>query len=102
MVCDQAFISTLLESLFFAGYFIGAALGGYLSDNYGRKLTFMSGLALSFGFGIGAAYSPNWWVFMILRICVGIFTNQAYSHRMCKRFGTENLDPSGKMSFLDG
>jgi len=78
LVCDDKLKNTLIGSMFFFGYLIGAAMGGYISDNWGRKITIMTGLVGSFACSIGVAYSTNWWMFMLFRVLVGWFTNQSY------------------------
>ena len=37
LFCDNAIISTIIKSVTFVAFFVGAALSGYLSDKYGRK-----------------------------------------------------------------
>ena len=40
LVCSREWINSSLTSVTFIGFLLGASLGGFLSDKYGRKKTF--------------------------------------------------------------
>lgn len=78
LVCDRKFLNTVTSSLFFVGFLFGAAIGGYISDNYGRKPAIIIGQFGCIVFGIAAGFAPNWWSFAIFRVLIGCFGNISY------------------------
>ncbi|KAL0484026.1 hypothetical protein AKO1_011427, partial [Acrasis kona] len=61
-----------VESIVFAGMAVGAWFGGIISDRYGRKIIFLSSILAMSVFGLLSALAPNYWVFMLLRLGLGI------------------------------
>jgi putative MFS transporter len=51
---------------------IGALIGGFASDQYGRKVIFVGSIAITSVFGLVSAFSPSYHVFLVLRTIVGI------------------------------
>lgn len=81
LVCSDSEKNTLTKSMYFIGFLMGALLGGYLSDNYGRRLPMMWGSFLCCLFSILAGsrtFSTTWWHYMIYRVLIGTFSNMTY------------------------
>jgi MFS family permease len=71
LVCDQSYLVTTSETLFFVGNLIGALVIGALADWYGRKLAYMLSITLWMAFGLGAYFSTNLYLWMVLRCGLG-------------------------------
>ncbi|XP_030850708.1 organic cation transporter protein-like isoform X1 [Strongylocentrotus purpuratus] len=67
LVCDRKYLINLSQSIFFIGVLIGSLLFGAISDRYGRKITLIISNVLVVVFGVGAAFSPNYITFVVLR-----------------------------------
>ena len=79
LVCSDSWKQTVIESTYFIGFFVGAGLGGYVSDNYGRRTTILIGGVATAIFNIAASFlSVKWYLFMIFRFFIGISSNMAY------------------------
>ncbi|XP_071100668.1 solute carrier family 22 member 3-like [Haliotis cracherodii] len=73
LVCGQASLSELTQTLFVLGQASGAILCSSLSDRFGRKWTYtfsLMGLMVS---GLVLSFSPNYAVFATFRFIGGIF-----------------------------
>ncbi|XP_020616372.1 organic cation transporter protein-like isoform X1 [Orbicella faveolata] len=72
LVCDKAVLSSLSTSLVFAGWLVGAIIGGVLSDIIGRKpimLVFCFACSL---FGLFASFPHHFWLFILFRLLTGL------------------------------
>ncbi|ACP54837.1 MFS transporter [Saccharolobus islandicus] len=63
----------LLITITLLGMLIGAAIGGYLADKYGRKRMFMITLIGWGSLSLITAASPNYIIMFILRLLTGVF-----------------------------
>ncbi len=61
----------LLATALFVGMFAGAIVWGRLSDIAGRKLGFIATIGIDSIFGLLSAFSPNFGVFLVLRMLTG-------------------------------
>ncbi|WP_304225225.1 MFS transporter [Gracilinema caldarium] len=61
----------LLATALFVGMFAGALIWGRLSDVVGRKFGFMATIGIDSVFGLLSAFSPNFAVFLVLRMLTG-------------------------------
>lgn len=75
LVCDQKYKVGVLQSAFFIGCLIGAGIFGQLSDSsLGRKGVLRLVCICNAILGLLTAFSPNFWVYLILRLLTGIST----------------------------
>ena len=78
LFCDKEILSTVIVSLTFVSYFIGAGLSGYISDRFGRKRTVLIGLAVGNLAGLLLRFMPNWWSFLIFWMFMHLGIHLAY------------------------
>nr|KYP44092.1 hypothetical protein KK1_034407 [Cajanus cajan] len=75
LVCGDKFKVGLVRALFFVGWMTGGGVFGHLSDSFlGRKRTLGVACALNAIFGCLTSLSPNYWIYVILRILTGFST----------------------------
>lgn len=72
-VCDQRWMGAVAQSMYMFGVLTGAVTLGNLADKYGRKPVFCWSAVLQVILGVGVAFSPNYYSFIILRYIYGIF-----------------------------
>uniref|UniRef100_A0A665VQQ0 Major facilitator superfamily (MFS) profile domain-containing protein n=2 Tax=Echeneis naucrates TaxID=173247 RepID=A0A665VQQ0_ECHNA len=72
LIKQQAYKVSLAGSLFFAGLLIGNIVFGPLSDKIGRKPVYLTGLFFEVVFGYVSALAPNYEVFALSRLLVGL------------------------------
>ncbi|XP_058779937.1 organic cation/carnitine transporter 4-like [Vicia villosa] len=72
LICGDKFKVGLVQAVFFVGCTIGAGVFGHLSDSYlGRKRSLTVVCALSAIFGCLTTLSPNYWIYVLLRLLTG-------------------------------
>ena len=75
LVCARGYIKSLIDSLFFVGFGIGAAAFGNVSDSYfGRRLALILALTGTAAFNLAAACSTSVVMFAALRALSGVPT----------------------------
>ncbi|XP_070565753.1 organic cation transporter protein-like [Ptychodera flava] len=72
LVCEEAFLSQLSQSIFMVGVMIGAFIAGYLSDKFGRKTIFLISLWSESVLGILVAFTQSYIGYTILRFLTGV------------------------------
>ncbi|KAF5730598.1 hypothetical protein HS088_TW19G00190 [Tripterygium wilfordii] len=75
LVCGEKYKVGLVQAAFFGGCMIGAGVFGHLSDTrLGRKGSLTVVCILNALFGCLTAFSPTYWVYLLLRILTGFST----------------------------
>ncbi|XP_070784409.1 solute carrier family 22 member 13-like [Enoplosus armatus] len=71
VVCDRSGLIGASQSISMAGIMVGVLVFGAISDRFGRRLATLLSLLLLLLFGVGAAFSPNVYVYMVLKFFCG-------------------------------
>lgn len=72
-VCDKRWMGAVAQSMYMFGVFIGAVFLGNMADKVGRKPVFCWSAILQLIFGVGVAFTPEYFSFLIIRFLYGIF-----------------------------
>ncbi|XP_077758889.1 solute carrier family 22 member 16 isoform X1 [Canis aureus] len=72
LVCNREWFAKVIQPVFMLGVLLGAMIFGYLSDRIGRRLVLWSTSAGIFFFGIAAAFSFDYYSFMIARFLLAM------------------------------
>lgn len=72
-VCDKRWMGAVAQSMYMFGVFTGAVTLGNMADKYGRKPVFCWSAVLQLLLGVGVAFTPNYYSFIIMRYLYGIF-----------------------------
>ncbi|XP_039267321.2 solute carrier family 22 member 21-like [Styela clava] len=78
LVCGKSWIKPVIISGYMIGSLIGGTIGGTLSDRYGRKVTFLVGLALQSLFIAVLGFSDNFIMMTILYSLAGFGSTLNY------------------------
>ncbi|OQV20905.1 Carcinine [Hypsibius exemplaris] len=97
LVCDSDFLPTLVYIVTTLVGTVGAPIGGYLSDRYGRKRTYFGFLALQIAAGGAAALAPSYAWFVVL---ASLHSLSVYpSYQTIYTLGMEILSPKHRTMF---
>ncbi|XP_078315174.1 organic cation transporter protein-like [Crassostrea virginica] len=72
LVCGEANLAELLQTLVMAGQLVGAASASSLSDRIGRKTVHLGSNLLTLIFGISTAFAPDYTTLAILKFILGV------------------------------
>ncbi|XP_048259042.1 solute carrier family 22 member 8-like [Haliotis rufescens] len=73
IVCDQAPLKGLGQTLLIVGQGLGAAFLPIFSDRFGRRPIHLLSHVIVMALGVGVAFSPNFTAFLVLRLILGMF-----------------------------
>ena len=69
--CERRSVITLLMSIFFVGWGIGAIVSGSVADRYGRRVTFIPSIATIFILGFASPFVNNVYIIVVFRFFIG-------------------------------
>uniref|UniRef100_A0A8C1YJ35 Si:dkey-119m7.4 n=1 Tax=Cyprinus carpio TaxID=7962 RepID=A0A8C1YJ35_CYPCA len=95
LVCENATLNNIGSSIYMFGLLVGAVLFGALSDKYGRRMIILIGLAVQAIFGVGVAFAPNFYIYVLLRFVVGMTISAVIMNAFV--LGTEWTGPKKRM-----
>lgn len=72
LVCDQAYLGELVQTLIMALHLVGAAFSSSLSDRLDIKTVQLTSHLLTLASGFGVSFSPNYMVLAILKFIFGV------------------------------
>ncbi|KAM5156976.1 solute carrier family 22 member 13-like [Mantella aurantiaca] len=72
LVCHRKEQKDISQSIHMLGLLIGSIIFGHLGDRIGRRPVILISILLMCSFGVGAAFVPHFYVYMVLRCVVGI------------------------------
>lgn len=72
-VCDRRWLGAIAQTIYMFGVFTGAVVLGNLADKYGRKAIFCWSGLLQLVLGVGVAFIPEYFSFLLVRYVYGIF-----------------------------
>ncbi|CAG9859357.1 unnamed protein product [Phyllotreta striolata] len=74
LTCSKSYLVNLTQTITMLGILFGSVLFGYLSDKYGRKNPLVLAVTLQGLSGLGAAFSPWFSLFMVMKFLSAVAT----------------------------
>ncbi|KAF6036483.1 Orct [Bugula neritina] len=72
LTCNKEYLIDLASTIYMLGFFTGCIILGDLADRFGRRLLLLIAALLTLAASLGAAYSPDYEVFVALRFFIGM------------------------------
>lgn len=79
-MCNVSALSALTKAVMFLGYMIGVFVGGVLSDKFGRKSLVYFPSVLCNILALGASFVQVYWLYVLLRVLVGVCVGELLSN----------------------
>ncbi|XP_055606825.1 organic cation transporter protein-like [Uranotaenia lowii] len=78
-VCENAYLATLSQSIFFVGAIVGGLLFGWIADRYGRIPALAGCNVVGFAAGVATAFSTSFLQFAFYRFLVGFAFDNCFT-----------------------
>lgn len=78
-VCDDSYLPTLSQSVFFLGAICGGLLFGWIADRYGRIPSLALCNLVGFAAGVATVFSTSFWMFALCRFFVGFAFDNCFT-----------------------
>lgn len=78
-VCDDSYLPSLSQSVFFLGAICGGLLFGWIADRYGRIPSLALCNLVGFAAGCATAFSTSFWMFSFCRFLVGFAFDNCFT-----------------------
>lgn len=103
--CKDAWLMSLVSSIFFLGWVLGSFILGVICDTYGRKIVLTVSMTVVLVVGFLSTFMPNLYLFIACRFIIGFFlpgTNVQIFIIITEICGSKYRGAAGLSTFLCG